>query len=175
MTETDKRSDALGIAIQMERKGMAFYTEAADNAVHPLGRRMFASLAEDEVRHVRIFQEMAEREGIRPAAMDEIDKQDPIQHINTLFRETARQIKEEIKPGDDDIKVIDIAKAMEQKAFEFYSTMARDATDPGEKKILEYIAEEENNHWRILDDTKLYLTNPDEWHIKEEKPTVDGG
>lgn len=39
----------------------------------------------------------------------------------------------------------------------------------------EKIALEENEHSRILDDTLLYLTDPAQWQIKEEKPLIDGG
>jgi len=35
--------------------------------------------------------------------------------------------------------------------------------------------DEQNEHFRLLEDTLLYLTDPVEWNFKEEKPLIDGG
>lgn len=175
MAEQDKRSEALGIAVQMEREGMEFYRKASDRSAHPFTKKMLLSLVEDEKRHEQIFREMAKEAGVRPRTLDEMDKEGPLKRIAAIFRETAARLKEEVKPEDDDIKVINIARDMERKAFDFYSATAGQMDDPVERSAFEKIAAQENDHWRILDDTLLYLTNPAEWHIKEEKPLIDGG
>lgn len=175
MAEQSKRSEALAIAIHMEKKGIEFYHKAGERHSHTFGKRMFLSLAADEKRHVRVFEEMAEREGLRPGAMDEIDKEGPIQRISAIFREVSRQVSEEMQPTDDDIRVIEIAKGLEQEAYDFYIQTAKTVSDAKEKRILEKIADEENQHYRILEDTRLYLTDPAEWNLKEEKPLIDGG
>ena len=154
---------------------MEFYRKASEKAAHPFAKKMFLSLVEDEKRHERIFQEMAKKAGVRPSTLDEMDKEGPIKRISAIFRETAARLKEEVKPEDDDLKVIRIACDMERKAFDFYTASAAQMDDPVEKSAFEKIAAQENDHWRILDDTLLYLTNPAEWHIKEEKPLIDGG
>ena len=175
MAEQDKRSEALGIAIQMERQGMEFYRKASESTVHPFAKKMFLSLVEDEKRHEKIFQQMAEAAGVRPTALDEMDKEGSLKRISAIFRETALQLKEELRPDDDDIKAIDIAKDLERKAYDFYTATAKQMSDTVERTAFERIAAQENEHWRTLDDTKLYLTNPAEWHIEEEKPLIDGG
>lgn len=175
VAEQDKRSEALGIAVRMERQGMELYRKASERTVHPFAKKMFLSLVEDEKRHEEIFQRMAEAAGVRPSAVDEMDKEGPLERISAIFRETALQLNEELRPDDDDIKVMDIAKDLERKAYDFYTAAAKQMSDALEKTAFERIAAEENEHWRILDDTKLYLTNPAEWHIKEERPLIDGG
>ncbi len=175
MTEEFRRSEALGIAVRMENQGMDFYRKASEQSSHPFEKRMFLSLVQDEKRHAEIFRQMAEREGVRPSTLDEMNREGPIKRISAIFRDVATQIKQELKPDDDDIKVIDIAKGLEEKAYDFYSSTAKQITDAAEKALFEKIAAEENEHWRILDDTKLYLTDPAQWHLKEEKPLIDGG
>lgn len=176
MAEQDKRSEALGVAIQMEKEGIGFYTRASEQHSHPFGKKMFASLAKDEERHVAIFQEMAAAAGVRPSRADELDQEGPLKRMNAIFREVGKQVAEAMSPSDDDIKVIGIAKEMEQKAYAFYTETADQATDDEEAKaILRKIALEENEHYRILEDTRLYLTDPAEWNLKEEKPLIDGG
>jgi len=175
MSDPSKRSESLGIAIRMEKKGMAFYRDAGEKALTPLARTMFLSLVEDEKLHVKVFQEMADAAGVTPATVEEMDKDGAVKRIGGMFREAAKQVKENSGSDDDQIEAIDIAKGMEEKAYKFYSEMAGETDDPAEKDILKKIAEQENEHFRILDDTRLLLTNPAEWHIKEEKPLIDGG
>ena len=136
---------------------------------------MFESLAADERRHVEIFQALAAREGVRPAAAEELDREGPLKRMSAIFRDAAANIKEVLTADSDDIKAIDVAKGMEEKAFAFYAEAARGCASPVEKRILLKIAAEENEHYRILDDTRLYLTYPEMWFIKEEKPVIDGG
>jgi len=118
---------------------------------------------------------MAERERVRPSAYEELDPEGPLKRISAAFRQVARQLKEETKPDQDDIRAIDVAKGLEEKAYGFYSATAKEVSDPTEKEIFERIAREENEHWRILDDARLYLTDPAQWHLKEERPLIDGG
>ena len=73
------------------------------------------------------------------------------------------------------VEVIKTAMQLEKKAYDAYMEWAGVTDNPTEEDILKKIALEENEHWRILDDTLLYLTNPAEWNIKEEKPLIDGG
>ncbi len=64
---------------------------------------------------------------------------------------------------------------MEEHSYRYYVKAAKALRDAKEKEILRKIAEEENAHFRILSDTRLYLTYPEMWHIIQEKPVIDGG
>ena len=195
MAQSPKTSEALGIAVQMEQEGRKYYLETAAKMTNSFAGRMFLSLAEDERRHEQIFRQMALEEGIRPGELDEIDPEGPIKRIRVIFREVARDAA---VPVADDIEALKVAMKMEEEAFRFYSQTAgelllsaphcvasaeqcrsglrRVATgSPTEREILEKIALEENEHFRILDDTLLYLTDPVKWNLKEEKPLIDGG
>ena len=175
MAKSGKRSDALGVAMHMEQEGIKFYTKAGERSANERGQRMFFSLVKDEQRHLEIFQEMAEREGVRPSRAGELDESSPVSRIGPLFKGAAAKLKQAMKSSDGDIKAIDLALGMEQKAYSYYTDAATAMADGREKKILLKIAEEENEHFRILNDTRLYLTYPQMWHIIQEKPVIDGG
>jgi len=168
-----KRSDALGIAIHMEEEGIRFYSKAAGQAENRLVKKMFASLSKDEERHRAIFQEMAAQEGVRPSRADELDDSSPAKRIQSIFKAAAAQVKKS-RRSTDEVQAIDIALGMEEKAFFLYAGAAKTVTDAQEKEILLKIAEEENEHFRILNDTRLYLTYPEMWNIIQEKPVIDG-
>lgn len=173
MAKQTKRSGALGVAIQMEKEGIAFYTKAADQTKNPLGRKMFLSLVGDEQRHVRIFEELAAQEGVIPSAAEELDDNNPMKRAGSFFKAASKKTGK--TASDDDIKAIDFALGMEKDAYFFYLNAAKAVSDPAEKEILQKIAEEENQHFRILNDTRLYLSYPEMWHIIQEKPLIDGG
>ena len=172
MAQSPKTSEALGIAVQMEQEGRKYYLETAAKMTNSFAGRMFLSLAEDERRHEQIFRQMAREEGVRPGELDEIDPEGPIKRIRVIFREVARDAAVLVA---DDIEALKVAMKMEEEAFRFYSQTAGETGSPTEKEILEKIALEENEHFRILDDTLLYLTDPVKWNLKEEKPLIDGG
>ena len=174
MAGKTKRSDALGIAIRMEEEGIRFYSKAAEQAENTLARRMFASLVKDEERHRAIFQEMAAQEGVRPSRANELDESSPAKRIQSIFKGAAAKVKKSLRSTDEIIQAIDIALGMEEKAYFSYAGAAKTMADAQEKQILLKIAEEENEHFRILNDTRLYLTYPQMWNIIQEKPVIDG-
>jgi rubrerythrin len=48
---------AIETAIQIEKDGLAFYTEATRQTDDANGKRMFQSLARDEAAHLRLFED----------------------------------------------------------------------------------------------------------------------
>jgi rubrerythrin len=174
MSGKAKRSDALGIAIRMEEEGIQFYSKAAEQAENTLAKKMFASLVKDEERHRAIFQEMATQEGVRPSRANELEESSPAKRIQSIFKGAAAKAKKSLKSTDEVVRALDIALGMEEKAYFFYAGAARTMADAQEKEILLKIAEEENEHFRILNDTRLYLTYPQMWNIIQEKPVIDG-
>jgi rubrerythrin len=173
MAGKTKRSDALGVAIRMEEEGIRFYSKAAEEAENGLVKKMFASLVKDEERHRAIFQEMAAQEGVRPSRANELDESSPVKRIRSVFKGARAKVKKSVR-STDEVQAIDFALGMEEKAYFFYAEAAKKVTDAQEKRILLKIAEEENEHFRILNDTRLYLTYPEMWHIIQEKPVIDG-
>ena len=175
MADESKRSEMLGVALKLEREGMEFYRQASEKMADELASRMFLSLVEDEKKHACLLKQMAAEAGVEPAEANVLRENPAAQQVSALFKETARRVREDVGPDDDQIKVIEVAKDMELRAFNFYARLQEEITDDLEKVIVAKIAEQENEHYRILDDTQLYLTNQAEWNIKEEKPLIDGG
>jgi rubrerythrin len=58
-------NDAFKIAINFEKEGREYYLSARDRCRHRLGKQMFASLADDEVGHMKriknLFDSFAEK------------------------------------------------------------------------------------------------------------------
>ncbi len=175
MAKAKQKSEALGVAIHMECEGIEFYSKCAKQVRHPLAKKMFRSLVGDEKRHKKIFMAMAREEGVVPAAVKELKRNGALRRMALVFRAAGKHLKKSLKPDAADVKAIEIALKMETKSFIFYNETAKVVKDAKEKSILLRIAAEENEHFRILNDTKMYLTYPEMWFIIEEKPLIDGG
>jgi rubrerythrin len=175
MGKQSKRSEALGVAVKMEQEGSRFYRQAAKTAKDPLAKKMFLSLAKDEDRHERIFKEMAEKAGVVPIEAKDMKGIALLNRMEELFRGAARKAKGAAKAGESQVKAIDIALGMEEQSYVYYTNAAKQLRDPKEKEILRKIAEEENDHFRLLNDTRLYLVYPQMWYFTQEMPLLDGG
>lgn len=167
-------AEVVTAGIKMEKEGEKVYRDAAAKTRHPFAKEMFLSLANDERRHGEWFLKMGESLGV---ARDLVSKTSAPDAFVGQMRETFGKLRakaEGVKASADDLKVIDLALGLEEKSFDIYSQAAAAATDPAVKKVLDFVAKEENNHYRILADVKLYLSDPGKWNIKEESPLIDG-
>ena len=58
--------NAIEMAIKMEKDAIDFYTEAAGKTEHPVGKKMFMSITEDEKRHLKMLSAIFKDIGITP-------------------------------------------------------------------------------------------------------------
>jgi len=162
------------VGLEMELEGLRVYEAAAANSNHAFAKQMFRGLANDEKRHAAWFRKLAEERGVAPADVSAVDPDGFLKTIRAIFSELREQI-EGAGAETDDIQAIDLALGLEDKAYTMYHEASEAADNADEKAVLELIAREENNHYAILADTRLYLTDPEKWNIKEEGPLIDGG
>ena len=171
MSETNI-AEVINTGIQIEGEGLKVYEDAAARSTHPFAKQMFASLANDERRHAEWFRRLGEDMGVAASLLKVGAPDDFKKSIQGIFKELREQI--EGKPADtNDVEVIRVALGLEEKSYDLYSGAAENASGDV-KDVLLRIAAEENNHYKILDDVLLYLTDPEKWNIKEENPVIDG-
>lgn len=170
--EQQRASEALSVAIQLEKDGMAFYEQASLKTASTFGKRMFLSLVEDERRHIEWLNEACA--GTTPLPDGEAGAVFRGK-ITTIFREATEDLHKRLDSDPDDVEAVKIAMDFEQRGYKFYEQAAADATDEGEAALFRLLAVEENGHWTILEDTYTYLTDPAQWDIRANPPLLDGG
>ncbi|HEC76069.1 MAG TPA: hypothetical protein ENI33_02275 [Thermoplasmatales archaeon] len=52
--------EEIKIALQLEKDGYAYYKRASELCKNEYGKKMFKKLAEDEIKHLQKFKEIAE-------------------------------------------------------------------------------------------------------------------
>jgi len=161
-------SKAIETAIKMETDAMKFYREAIARTSHPLGRKLFEGFVVDEVRHLKMLQDIMNDMDI------EVKVVHPKQDIKTVFSELKDEMMERITANTDEVEAVKVALDFEKKGYDFYEKAAQAATGKKEKKLFEVLAIEEKRHYEVLENTYNFLKDTGNWFMWEEHGLLEG-
>lgn len=161
--------NAIEIAVKMETDAIEFYTEAANKIAHPVGRKMFFVIAEDEKRHLDILSKILKGLDIQLSDVS------PIQNIKTIFESMRSDMMVRITTTNDEMEAFKIAIEMEKRGVEFYKSLLKESTTEKETNLFKKLIEEEQQHYNIFSNTLSFLQDTGNWFLWEERGIVDGG
>jgi rubrerythrin len=160
---------AIETAIQIEKDGLAFYSEAAKQTDDPNGKKMFQSLARDEAAHLKLF------EDARQALLERGNWLSP-EEVAAIS--PKRLDRPPIFPTGDKIKAAEIPERelvalqrglqAEKDSIAFYSQERDKADDPDAKAMYAYLIEQEEGHRTILQGEYDYLNRTGFWFDIQE-------
>ncbi|HEY9114770.1 MAG TPA: ferritin family protein [Bacteroidales bacterium] len=147
MENLDKSVEVLKTAILLERRGKAFYTQAARNTESKSAKKIFEMMAEEEDAHidylVRQFKNYKEHH--------EFLKNEPApEEDETVIEILTEKIKHEISAAGYEAAAISAAIDFENRAIEIYSNRAKEAVDANEKEMYQMLADWEKTHHHLL-------------------------
>jgi rubrerythrin len=144
MTENSSL-DILKSAILLETRGKAFYRTAANQSTNRDVKEFFETMAAEEVQHVQILSEQfkAFKETGKFKAPD-TSKTGTISH-NVLTPE----VKSRIAAADFEAAAISAAMLMEERAITLYASRGKEAQDPEEQKLYQWLADWEKEHLSV--------------------------
>lgn len=147
MEANDKAIDVLKTAILLERRGKAFYTQAARQTESKSAKQIFEMMAEEEDAHIdfltRQFKNYKEH--------NEFLKTDPApEEDETVVEILSEKIKKEINAAGFEAAAISAAIDFENRAIDVYSSRAKESTDPNEKEMYQMLADWEKGHHHLL-------------------------
>ncbi|HMA62819.1 MAG TPA: ferritin family protein [bacterium] len=143
-------------AIQMEQDGEKYYRELAEKTSDKGLKNIFNMLADDEVKHREILQQIKEKEDTSMAETEILTES------KNIFIEMQDQHKD-LRTTEEEIDLYREAKEIEQKSVDFYKEKAAEVDLPEQKEILEKIADEEKRHYHLLDNIEELLLRPKQW------------
>ena len=161
-------SKAVETAVKMETDAMKFYHEASQRTSHPFAKRMFEGFIKDENRHLKMLNEILKGLDLK------IEKVRPKSEIKTVFSELKEQMMNRISASTDEMEAVKVALDFEEKGYEFYRKAAVDAPDDKEKKLFSALADEEQEHYAILQNTYSFLKDTGDWFMWEEQGILEG-
>ena len=161
--------DALELAMKMETDAISFYTEAARKTRHAAGKKMFQAITEDEKRHLEMIGQIVK--GLELTHKDV----SPIQNVKTVFETLKGEMMRKVEATRDELEAFKIAMQMEKEGMEFYQKTLTKAVKDKEKKLLERLIQEEQQHYQIFANTYHFLSDTGNWFMWEERGIVEGG
>ena len=142
-------------AKEVEKNGHRFYSTMAEKASDPLLEELFASLAQDEVEHLRRLNQL-EAEYQDGAFVDCEEEFLPYlrQFSDADIFPDAERLEAVLKTASADIQALDMAIEAEVKFAEYFlkaSSLAQ--TDDG-REAFGWLAGEESRHAKILQERR---------------------
>ncbi|MCL0097246.1 ferritin family protein [Dehalococcoidia bacterium] len=151
-------SELINIAIDIERRGMAFYDVMSQSTENAEARDLFRHLGEMKRQHVQIFRDMLGEAGkYQPS---ESDTEEYAAYLKALV-DSAVFTDDLITSGmaanaDSDIEALQLAIGAEKDAILFYYLMM-DIMPPRTHPVVNKIIAEEKLHLRQLSEAKKRL------------------
>ncbi|MEW6117398.1 MAG: ferritin family protein [Nitrospirota bacterium] len=160
--------NSVEISLKMETDAIKFYSEAADKTRHPVGKKMFLSVAEDEKRHLEMLSRLLK--GLELS----IAEASPMGQIKTIFETMKDEMMQRVAATGDEMEAFRIAMDMEQEGAAFYRKAAAAAATDKEKKLFEQLVHEEEQHFAIFSNTYSFMKDTGNWFMWEEHSIVEG-
>ena len=146
MASFTSAADIIASAVEIERRGFAFYQQAANAAVQAEDKEFFTFMAKEEQRHEKIFEEMLKRAGGLeiPAGSDEAEYLD---YVDLLLDNHCLFVA-----GQQEDMLFDplyMAMSFEKDTILFFTGMRR-LVDPAETPRIDACIAEEQKHLRLI-------------------------
>lgn len=143
----DRTAQAMKTAIEMEKSGHRFFTEAANKVKHEVGRKLFSRLAAEEIDHMRTFEKIFNEVSSGADWKEAMKAIEPAKRV-PYFDEARKELKVE----DMSVELDYLKKALdlERNAMQFFEKAIQEAESPEAKEIFKRILEEEQNHYDLI-------------------------
>lgn len=136
-------------AILLERRGKAFYSNAAESTKSDAAKKIFTLMAEEEEEHIKYlstqFAHFAKTEEfLKPEAPGRDDAEVVTMKVLT------EEFKKQVSAASYEAAAIAAAMDFELRAVKVYADRAIETNDPREKELYQILADWEKGHHEIL-------------------------
>ncbi len=153
MNETLTPVDVLDLAQQIERNGVAFYEKAAELFDKPTPRVIFHTLAQRELEHEKIFEQMKEglaKRGITAADQTESEPLTAKSMAGLAVFGISSNPAEQLTGKETVAEIIRVAIENEKNSVVFYTGLKDFVADDMSSRTIAGVIQEEMRHIRIL-------------------------
>lgn len=162
--------NAIKVAIKTENDAITFYEEAARKTKHPIGKKMFLSIMEDEKNHLQSMKDI-----LHSLPLKSRDAAGPMKRIRTVFEKSRDTLLGRVRAATDEMEALRVAMQMETTSIEFYVKLSGKAKTSSERALFAQLVKEEQQHYAVFSETYFFLANSENWYMWEEHSITDGG
>lgn len=161
---------AVKLALEMEKTGYGLYSKTAAETSQPVIAATFSELAKRELKHIEGIEILSTE-----LAKDKIDYEtvakisSPVekrQILENIMNNLKERLTEKIAASLS--TVFDLALKLEKDSYNYYRKLEKEIQAPIVGKFFGLLAEEENCHYEIISESRLYLDRPRDWFWGKE-------
>ncbi len=169
----DDPNTILDIAIANEVEGHKILTNAKESANTALAKATFDFLASEELNHIELIKDFAKTlagaQEWDDSRLKEISLSEAGSHIKNIFERFAAEFETVSASSDERLETYKVAMDMEHRGYDFYSGAAKKVHDERAKQLFNFLAAEEERHFKMIQDTHDFLNHPDGIMAMEER------
>jgi len=139
-----------------EKEAESLYRQLADNTGNHGFKSIFSMLADEEAEHCSILEDM--KNEVPP----ELSDSDILLDANEAIKKMSRN-KEAFEIETDQVELYKNAQEIEKQSRDFYREKAGEVQDSFQKEIFDKLADQEQNHYILLDNIIELVLRPEQW------------
>jgi rubrerythrin len=160
-------NNALKFVLDFEAKGVGAYLKLAAKTGNALGKKLFYSLAAEEIQHAKKADEfyggISKNSVLTPSGILPLEIT-----IKDFFEKME---KAAFKKGSENVEGYELAMELERKGYEAYNNFLKNSKTEEEKAFFKWILNEEKEHLSAIANVYYYLTGTGDWLQEEEGKT----
>lgn len=160
--------NTIEMAAKMEQESVAFYRQCAEKTSNIVGKKMFLSIAADEQYHFECALRMREDKPVMPSATTSFED------MKKIFDGHKQEMLQKVPSTADELDALKLAMKMEEEAVAFYKKASALAANATEKHFFDCMIRDEEEHFRIFQNTCTFLEDSGNWFMWEEKGIIEG-
>ena len=161
----------LKFALNLETKSVDMYLRLAAKTANPLGKKLFYSLAGEEVEHAmkvdEIYNGIMEKGDLRLVANYRLLPSIESVMKGFFLKSSTRNLDK----GNENVDGYKIALKLEKQSCEAYKRFADNSMSESEKRFFNGLLEQEKVHLDAVVNVYSYLTHNGDWLQEEESRT----
>lgn len=164
----DSLEGALQASLGLEQKGYDHYQQALTEAKNPLTQKLFGTLAEQELEHMRRIRELS-GSGTEKMDTDTI----PVEALEMMVKELFAEFSKDDRSGWDldSASGYEHAMHLEKESIDLYRSLASESVNASETAFFEALEKEEVKHLDALQNAYYYLKHTSDWFESSESET----
>ena len=160
-------------SLEFEEEGYKLFIDSIAKATDPLTKSTFQFLADQEIKHMETIKTFASSlEGTDSFDLDTLPETINVpkakQEIRNIFAQIGAEFDGVVGDEDERMEVYKVAMKLESRGHDFYGTASDQATDDNARRIYRFLSDEEAQHYMIIQDTFMYLMQPDAFMAIDE-------
>ena len=161
----EKTAQAMRTAVEMEKSGHRFFTEAAAKVKNEAGRKVFRRLASEEMVHLQVFEKIFTALAQGTDWKKAVGLSEPAKRV-PYFDDARKQMKVE----DMSVELDYLRKALdlERNAMAFFEKAAREAETAEAHEVFRRIQAEEQGHYDLIQAEIDSITGSGYWFDVQE-------